>query len=68
MAGIRLESHYDGRSILLDEPYELPLNAQALVTVAAPAPGVNREHRGEGIARAYGDNRPEYSVDDARRP
>ena len=72
MPSITLKSHYDGRSLLLDEPYELPTNAQTLVTVVTPAPGVERKQwtslGGEGIARAYGDNEPEYSLDDVRRP
>jgi len=71
MPSITLKSHYDGRSILLDESYELPPKAQALVTVVAPTPGVDRKQwaslGGEGIARAYGENEPEYSLDDVRR-
>jgi len=43
MPSITLKSHYDGRSILLDEPYELPTNAQTPVTVAAPVPGVDQK-------------------------
>ena len=43
MPSITLKSHYDGRSILLDESYELPPKAQALVTVVAPTPGVDRK-------------------------
>lgn len=72
MSSIPLKFHYDGRSISLDEPYELPPNAQTLVTVVAPALGVDRKQwtslGDEGIARACGDNEPEYSLGDVRRP
>ncbi len=72
MPSITLKARYDGRSILLDEPFELPPNAQLLVTVVAPAPGADREQwaspGGEVLARAYGDNEPEYGPDDVRRP
>ena len=72
MPSITLKAHYDGRSILLDEPYELPPNAQLLVTVVAPASGADREQwaslGSEALARTYGDNEPEYGPDDVRRP
>ncbi len=52
MPSISLDSHCGDRSVLLDEPYELPPNAHAPVTVVAPAPGVNREHSASLGARA----------------
>ena len=33
MPTVTLQAHYDGRQIVLDEPYELPANAPLMVTV-----------------------------------
>jgi hypothetical protein len=66
-----LEVHYDGRTIRLDEPHELPPNARLLVTVFAPTPDAEREGRarlgGEGLARAYTDSEPDYGPEDVGR-
>jgi hypothetical protein len=43
MPSITLKAHYDGQSILLDEPYELPRNARLLITVVAPPLDAERE-------------------------
>ena len=69
MAAISLRAHFDGKTILLDEPYELPHDAQLLVTVltaatAQPEIGGWAELSTNSLARAYGDNEPEYSASD----
>jgi hypothetical protein len=33
MSPVTLQAHYDGRHIVLDEPYDLPANAALMVTV-----------------------------------
>jgi hypothetical protein len=33
MASVALPAHYDGERIVLDEPYDLPVNAALVVTV-----------------------------------
>ena len=33
MPAVTLQAHYDGRHIVLDEPYDLPANASLMVTV-----------------------------------
>ncbi len=38
MPTISLKAHFDGQTILLDEPAELPFDAQLLVTVLSPVP------------------------------
>ena len=69
MPVISLKAHFDGKTIQLDEPYELPPDAQLIVTVLPPAP-VEAERAGWaalsacGLANAYGDSEPEYSVAD----
>jgi len=68
-----LKAHYDGEHIVLDEPFELPPNTPLAVTVLSPA---TPEHDGEraewaalgdqSLARAYGDDEPEYSLADLK--
>ena len=74
MATIMLQAHFDGERIRLDEPFDLPANVPLLITVLPAAP---RQHEDEGatgwnflaataLARAYGDDEPEYSEADLR--
>jgi hypothetical protein len=69
MPTISLKAHFDGEIIQLDEPYELPRDAQLLITVLSPQTD-NQEMTSwaglaaNGLARAYGDNEPEYSSAD----
>ena len=39
MPAISLRAHFDGTTIHLDEPYQLPQDAQLLVTVLTPSAG-----------------------------
>lgn len=66
MPVVSLKAHYDGQHIQLDEPFELPRDAQLLVTVLKPSlPDEQRESwltlSTQGLAAAYGDNEPDYS-------
>jgi hypothetical protein len=69
MPSISLKAHYDGKSIRLDEPFDLPEGAQLIITVLEPAEP-DSERAGwidlsrHGLARAYGDSEPEYSIAD----
>lgn len=69
MPSISLKAHYDGKSIRLDEPFDLPEGAQLIVTVLEAAQS-DSERAGwidlssRGLARAYGDSEPEYSIAD----
>jgi hypothetical protein len=67
-----LNAHFDGQSIVLDEPFELPSNARLLVTVVSPLMDSDRAQwsdlAGSGLALAYGDDEPEYRLTDVRRP
>ena len=68
MPAVTLKAHYDGRQILLDEPFELPANCDLMVTVLQDFS--EREDLARlastGLSRAYGDNEPEYSASDLR--
>ena len=71
MSAINLKAHFDGESIRLDEPFELPINAQLIVTVLSTSSDDNaraewRELSSDGLTRAYGADEPEYSDADIR--
>lgn len=66
MPVVSLKAHFDGQHIQLDEPFELPRDAQLLVTVLKSAlPDEQREAwlklSAQGLAAAYGENEPDYS-------
>jgi hypothetical protein len=67
---ITLNAHYDGERILLDEPYELPVNAPLLVTIVSPELSEERDRwarfAAQSLARAYSDNEPEYTIGDCK--
>lgn len=70
MTPVVLKAHFDGREIKLDEPYALPANAKLMVTVL-PAPlseAMWRELSKSGLARAYGDNEPDYPLSMVAEP
>jgi hypothetical protein len=66
---VSLKAHYEGKTIHLDEPFDLPEGAQLIVTVLEPTPGDPEraawfDLSTRGLARAYGDSEPEYSSAD----
>jgi len=72
---VTLRAHYDGEHIVLDEPFEIPANAALAVTVLAAEPpehDLERERASWAaisawsLARAYGDDEPEYTVADLK--
>jgi hypothetical protein len=72
MPTISLKAHYDGKTIRLDEPFDLPQDARLMVTVLQPTIETEREDWSgislANLARAYGENEPEYSERDLRHP
>jgi hypothetical protein len=68
MTTTTLKAHYDGKYIVLDEPFELTANTALTVTVFVP--DNEREEwanlSAQSLARAYGDNEPEYTLDDLK--
>ncbi|MEK6286298.1 MAG: hypothetical protein AABO57_11195 [Acidobacteriota bacterium] len=67
METVTLRAHFDGKLIVLDEPFELEPNTELIVTVVPRASDEEREAWSwlalESLARAYGDDEPEYSRD-----
>lgn len=66
MPVVSLKAHFDGQHIQLDEPFELPRDAQLLVTVLKPASSEEQRESwlklsAQGLASAYGENEPDYS-------
>jgi len=63
-----LKAHYNGEHIVLDEPFVLPDNAPLMVTVFSP--DAERSEwatlGAQGLARAYGDDEPEYTTADLK--
>ena len=64
MKPVVLKAHFDGRQIKLDEPYALPANAQLMITVLPDGASEEtwRELAKLGLARAYGDDEPDYPL------
>ncbi len=70
MNPVILPAHFDGQQIVLDEPYELQPNTPLTIFV----PPVQDDEREEwyllgkkNLARAYGDDEPEYTLADIKR-
>ena len=67
---VTLKAHYDGERILLDEPFDLPVNSALMVTVLPSLVESERalwaQTAAAGLARAYSDDEPEYSPDDVK--
>ena len=67
MNAVTLKAHYDGKQILLDEPCRLEPNTRLLVMVV-PEESLEEERQAwlaasqAGLARAYGENEPDYSA------
>ena len=70
MRTVSLKAHYDGKTIQLDEPFDLLPNTRLMVTVLPPMTDTDREDWSNlavaNLARAYGDDEPEYSVTNVR--
>lgn len=70
MPAITVKAHYDGRTIQLDEPIELAPNARLLVTVLESTDEIGTDWRSlatAGLARAFGDDEPDYGPEDLLR-
>jgi len=71
MPTVTLKAHYDGERIQLDEPFDLPRNALLLVTLVPQEGNGDRvawlAASSAALARAFGDDEPEYTQADIRR-
>ena len=71
MPTVSLRAHFDGERIQLDEPFDLPPDVPLLVTVLEPESDHDRAAwiaaGRQGLARAFGDDEPEYTSEDIKR-
>jgi hypothetical protein len=68
MKAVALTAHFDGEKVQFDEPCQLAPNARLVVVVLPPddeRQAWSRFSAGQ-LAKAYGDNEPEYSTADLR--
>jgi hypothetical protein len=71
MPAVTLKAHFNGKQIVLDEPFDLPPNSPLMVTVLPEEE--SRENAQwqrlavGGLARAYGEDEPDYSAADVKR-
>ena len=68
MRTITLPAHFDGDRIILDEPFELKPDSKLIITVlpdeqSDPDHDAWLELSKLGLARAYGEDEPEYTLD-----
>jgi hypothetical protein len=71
MPAVTLKAHFNGKQIVLDEPFDLPPDSPLMVTVM---PKENSAEDAQwhslaagALARAYGENEPDYSAADLKR-
>jgi hypothetical protein len=73
MRSISLKAHFDGKQIVLDEPFQLSPDAPLVVTVLSKPVTVAADHAewndlaGRALARAYADSEPEYTAADIKQ-
>ncbi len=71
MPAVTLKAHFNGRQIVLDEPFDLPPNSPLMVTVFAKEDYIEDAHwhglAAGALARAYGEDEPDYSAADIKR-
>jgi hypothetical protein len=71
MPSVTLKAHFDGSQIRLDEPFEIPANSPLMVTVLPLSNSqMDRDSQAiarQSLARAYGDEEPDYSDADVRK-
>jgi hypothetical protein len=73
MPTVSLKAHYDGQRVVLDEPVKIPVGAALMVTVLPePVDKVTSDRAqwtdlaANTLARAYGDDEPEYTLADVK--
>ena len=71
MPAVTLKAHFNGKQIVLDEPFDLPPNSRLMVTVMPKEDSAEdaQWHRlaADALARAYGEDEPDYSAADIKR-
>ena len=68
MRAIAVTAHFDGERVQFDEPCQLDANARLVVVVLPPDDERSAwsQFSAGQLAKAYGDNEPEYTAADLR--
>jgi len=68
MPAVTLRAHFNGKQIVLDEPFDLPPDSPLIVTVLPKSDSSDATEwqslAAAALARAYRDDEPDYSVSD----
>lgn len=71
MQAINLRAHFDGKQILLDEPFPLEPNAKLIITLLSDPLDQERKDWArlalQNLARAFGPDEPEYSFGEIKQ-
>jgi hypothetical protein len=71
MPAITLKAHFNGKQIVLDEPFDLPPDLPLMVTVMSKEDSTEDAQwhclAAGALARAYGEDEPDYSAADVKR-
>jgi hypothetical protein len=71
MPSVTLKAHFNGKQIVLDEPFDLPPDSQLMVTVLSKEDSHEdaewHDLAAQALAKAYGDDEPDYSAADLKR-
>jgi hypothetical protein len=68
MPAVTLKAHFNGKRIVLDEPFDLPPNS-ALMVIVMPKDESTEDTQWHSLAanalsKAYGEDEPDYSATD----
>jgi len=69
MPSVSLKAHFNGKQIVLDEPFDLPPDSPLMITVLAKADSTDAQWHdlaAASLARAYGEDEPNYSAADVK--
>jgi hypothetical protein len=69
MPAVTLKAHFNGKQIVLDEPFDLPPDSPLIVTVLSIAPSEDphwHDVASHALAGAYGEDEPDYSDADLK--
>jgi hypothetical protein len=71
MPAITLKAHFNGKQIVLDEPFDLRPHSSLMVTVLPKEDAAEDAHwhslAADALARAYADDEPDYSAEDVKQ-
>ena len=73
MHEVTLQAHFDGKQIVLDDPYELEPDIRLMITVLFENK-ISDEREAwqnlslKGLEKVYHEDEPEYTLDMIRRP